>query len=449
MGNLGSCRRRTGIAQSGIDVLVSPGGPNGLAEAISEQFVDTFNTFVGDPLGELAQQYNLPHSIPLAGDDLATIFGLSTEMAQHVSDVALGVVSSMEELQTEVVGAGFTVISFLTEAERAALDPDTYTDFFRGVQTWVLDIPDTVTDIVEDGTEAFEELSGRVPSGQMTASADVTVTLTVGVDAYGFYVKAGDIVDADFDFSGNISVAGGAITGTADVDLSGSVGLTSPHADGLVRITDVDPSAATLIDFDLSGDADLNLGINVSLDTPCGDDALEFSGRWLWDVLTGGAQAAAGAAGFNLDELLDDTAAMAGQMINAYVTGVHDTFMGLTELPVIGEGLLEPLYSIFEDNFDYQNDLPTAREYLAPAGIEVLAEATPEQLYDSLIDPQIDLPEEILRLRISRSVSDSTGVSADGEADFDVGSAAVDLNLEGALAGSTRMDFEVYFGSSH
>ena len=255
-------------------------------------------------MDDLAQSMD-PDALPLSTPSLASLIGMDSAIMSAVGTISTSPVGSMGDLRTDLEGQGFTVEY---AADLGTLPAGAQAELLRVSRTYPVLGLSAETPLSSTGLGDIADLSGVGLSGTLRATADGYVTLRFGVDTGGFYLAPGAALHVPMNITGEVtaSAVGGIadIQGSADLGLTPVVSFVASHSDGRVRLAELGADFASSRSRHIEGGAGIGLGFEAPL--PAGS-ALEFEGRWLWELAEDGTGFAldVGNSGFDKEGLAD------------------------------------------------------------------------------------------------------------------------------------------------
>jgi parallel beta-helix repeat protein len=406
---------------------------------------DGFATLRQDLLDDFAARLNLPPSaLPLVSGDLADLLGLSTALTNAIGAIDVSGAATMAALQSQLDSAGFTVNVALTDAQLAAAAANQPIDFVRASRTYSLTEIVASSPLTSAGLGALADLAGVGLSGTLDVLADLHFTIAMGVDSAGFYLAPGNGVHASLAVSGNIDAAlggGGTIGGNASLGFATDVLLKTPHADGRVRLSDLETAFNAASELQMTGAAGLSLHVFMPIGSTPG---ASFGGDWIWDLDPAGQAFTlnTAASGFNAEELLDSLAEAAATGIQQMADEAANLARMAQSIPVIGDELAGALTPLIAGQLAYANELGSAREYLAERGFTITSMASPASFLDGSY-----LSRDLLLLDFHQTLASARiPLDVGGNLGFPTGGVDLKASFAGQLQFAPSLDFDFQFG---
>ena len=407
---------------------------------ISSLLESSFNDGLLSYLGEFASSFNLQQDLPLMNSALADLIGLESALNAALGSIQLTNISDMSDIVDQLVAQGFEMEFALSQSDLDNLTDSEYTNFFRMRQAYQVPIANQQTSLNSDALGDFSELGSLGISGDMTLVSDLQFDLIIGMDAHGFYLDAQPLIEAEFEAVGNFT-ASNAINGEASLVLTGQLGAESPHGYSRIRLDDLAGDLNQVLVTNFDGAA----GVELDVSTQIVSESVEFGGRWLWDIESGGFQSIPEVSGFDTGRLLDSITRLVGTGIQN-VSGHVSDFVGFADgIPLIGTEIVSPLQALLEGDLSYSDDLD-ADEYFEDSGFRLVTLVSPEDIFAYVVDG-VALPSDLLTLRyVGQSTESLTDVNASGSESFGVGAASLDVQLDGQINGSLELETDFTFG---
>jgi Ca2+-binding RTX toxin-like protein len=392
-------------------------------------------------LDSLASQLNLPAgSVPLIASSLDDLLGLGPEFRNAVASINVAA-TNMAQLQSALAGAGFSVDVGLTDAQFAALPSNAPADYVRAHKVYTLAQLFEGADLDPSALSALGDFVSVDFAGRFNVAADLAITLTVGVDSGGFYVVPGEIVRMNLAGSANLSASISTATATAkaEVNVVPALRLSASHADGRLRLSDLESDLSNHVQLVLGGGA--SVALDASVNVP-GGAPLSLSGEWSWDIDQNGFSIDADYSGFDTTPLLDQLAQRIGEGMNRLANESSALAEMAADIPLLGSSLASQIRPLIRAELRYDNLLGSAKDYLAERGLEVVSMVSPQ----SLLEGQTS-GVELLRLRYHHAVAPgASNFSNSGGLKFQTGGVPLELNVTATATVTPQLNFDFTFG---
>ncbi|MFO0905559.1 MAG: right-handed parallel beta-helix repeat-containing protein [Pirellulales bacterium] len=399
-----------------------------------------FQSLRTDLLDDFAGRFNLPaDSLPLMSADLADLLGLEAALESVVDAASFSSATSMTQLRSQLIGAGFNVHSALTDAQLAAAPANQPVDFLRVSRTYAL--PTLAANVALDpnGLDALGDLDGVSLAGQMDVAATAYFTIAFGVDSAGFYLLPGNGVLASVAVSGNVaaSIPGGDVRGNAALGFAPEVRLSTTSADGRIRLADLDgtPESDSLTNRSvrtITGDAGVTLEIVHSID----GRPLEYGGSWVWELATDGS-------GFTLDETVSgiDQDAFANSLTELIADGLDDARQSLADavqsglnsnLAFLDSSVVDSFAGALSGDLSLDLELGSAQLALAESGFQLVSLADAGAYFQAVVKGT-SLGQDLIQVRFARTASQALSFDLDDLKDYLAAALPSQFNLDDIL----------------
>ncbi|MDB5351277.1 MAG: cya 2 [Planctomycetota bacterium] len=416
---------------------------NTTAASVASTFSTGLNSVLNDLLGTIVGRLNLPAgTLPLIGSDLANIVGLTSALKSVLSTPDLAGVTTMAELASRLSAAGFALDNVTTDAALGALPKDRAADLMRVRIAFPLASAFGSTALAKGALGPLQAL-GLSLSGSLDVAAEAYIGLVVGVDTGGFYLAPTEILSAKVQVGGELAMNAGSFasaTARGDLLLMSGVDLTTTNADGRVRLSDLQGSAASrTLSTTLNGAAGItaNIAVNAGLAKP-----ITIDGAWTWGVDETGF-ALDSSSGLDQDELLRTLVELAGDGMNALADGANDLAGLARGLPLVGSSLASKLAPTITDALRFDDEeFISIEDYLESKGLEVQSVVSPADFLDGSFRTK-----DLIRLRYAKTITpDPVAVSASGHEELGAKGVTLKVDLSGSLMARPSLDLALIFG---
>lgn len=222
---------------------------------------------------------------PIYGDiPVDTVLDVQASLTNALPTLDLSSVDTMAEARQELETAGFTIVSFGTEADLAAARAGDDVELFRvGL---IVDLPTIEVSVPLDPALLTLDIPSYVSIDLPTSvpvTADISIDLRMGLDTGGFFVVPGDVVTADVDAiaEATLTVAGQVGTSTVVIDVQPVFTIADIGGQGSTRLAylEADRSATQVA---LTGRMVVGFHARVLI--------IPIDGTWTWTFTEDGVQ---------------------------------------------------------------------------------------------------------------------------------------------------------------
>ncbi len=419
---------------------------------IATTFVEGTNFLFGD-LTRWAASFNPANGgsvdLPVLPDDLSELFDLATAL----TPITAGLPTPPDRLQELDLIATETLAAFRQELEDAGLEvllfPDVSNEELRVRYTTTISrVGQAEYDSSTTGLLEALALSANL-TGNVAYQGDLHFTLTLGVDANGFYLLGESSVALNVGGSGSLSgsfslpVGNLGISATGTANAEADVVLSGQTANAKYRLSDLAGDPLSFLSTTV--DASVTVGLSQEL-TPLGVD---WDGFWTLPVIDGELGTLASEIDWPTpDEFLTSVLPTFGDELNSLLTGDLAGLLSSTELPLqIGEGfslaaLDLPALASQSLGLDVLGEIASnLLNELASRGVTIESELTAQDIINLLSGQTTNLPE-LLTLRLENNPLDFTPLSTPFSGGTDQLGGIPGAAFTGTLTADVRPDFD-------
>lgn len=274
---------------------------------------DLFNAFADGVAGLPTSISGITNLVdinaPIYGDiPVDTVLDVQASLSDALPTLDLTSVTTMAAARQELEAAGFTIVSFGTEADLESARAGELVELFRVGLT--VDVPPIEVAVPLDSELLTVDIPDFVnidfPSS-VTVIADISIDLQMGLDTVGFFVVPGDVVTADIDAVAEaaISVAGQAGTTTVVIDTQPVFTIADVQDQGSTRLAYLE-SDLSATEVSLTGRTVVGFHSQVRV----GPITIPIDGTWTWVFSEDGIQSESDGTGI---AAIDDFFAGLGQ----------------------------------------------------------------------------------------------------------------------------------------